>query len=51
MLHEIIVEFLGECPQGYEFVYLIFEFILFLIAFGIVFFILNSFFKIFKIRR
>lgn len=51
MLKEILIEFLGECPQGYEFIYIILGFVLFLLGFLIVFEILNSFFKLFKKGR
>lgn len=51
MLYDIVVEFLGECPSGLEFLYYTFSFILLLLGFLIVFTIFNSFFKLFKRGR
>lgn len=51
MLMEILTEFLGECPQGLEFLYIVMGFVLFLLGFLIVFSIFNSFFKLFKRGR
>lgn len=49
MLKDILIEFLGPCPQGLEFLYIIMGFLLLLIGLTFVFFILNAFFKI--VRR
>lgn len=49
MLIDILTEFLGPCPQGLEFMYIIMGFALLLIGLIFVFLILNAFFKI--VRR
>ena len=51
MLYDIVVEFLGPCPQGLEFIYLLFSFILLLVGFLIVILIFSSIFKIFRKGR
>lgn len=51
MLFDILTEFLGECPPGLEFIYIIMGFVLLLLGFLIVFSIFNSFFKLFKRGR
>lgn len=51
MLFDILTEFLGECPPGLEFLYIVMGFVLLLLGFLIVFAIFNSFFKLFKRGR
>lgn len=50
-MYEILVEVLGAPPVGLEFLYYIFAFVLLLFGLGVVFAILNAFFKIFRHGR